>query len=457
MSSILTNMAAMTAVANLTATQKSLAQVQNQISSGLAVSSAQDNAAYYSIATNMRTNIGDLSAVSNSLNLGTSVVATATSATTNLTTVLQSISKQLVTASQPGTDLNSIQTNIAALRTQLQNTVAVASFNGVNLVDGSTSANPQVQFVAGVTGSGADTTVNTLTVDTTNTNFSGAAYVVGGAGSNALVDAAAKADNALNTAQTSYTTALNALSSAITAGGAAATDGTSATFKQIFGSTATQNAATGAITGIVAGTLAAALVGTTGTYTQVGTGTTPAAATSFSTGATGTTSALGGALGVLYGASASNSSTTGTATSAAGAAATADAAAKGDATANKIYGGALFSISQISLTSASADGTTPATSAAQIAAYIKQVGAALTAVNNASETFGAASSNISLQSTYTSALSDSITTGVGSLVDADMNAASTRLSALQTQQQLGVQALSVANQNSQLILKLFGG
>ena len=43
------------------------------------------------------------------------------------------------------------------------------------------------------------------------------------------------------------------------------------------------------------------------------------------------------------------------------------------------------------------------------------------------------------------------------LVDADMNEASTRLQALQTQEQLGIQSLSVANQNAALILKLFGG
>jgi flagellin len=50
---------------------------------------------------------------------------------------------------------------------------------------------------------------------------------------------------------------------------------------------------------------------------------------------------------------------------------------------------------------------------------------------------------------------DSVNRGVGQLVDADMNAESTRLQALQTQQQLGVQALSIANQNSQSILSLF--
>ena len=47
--------------------------------------------------------------------------------------------------------------------------------------------------------------------------------------------------------------------------------------------------------------------------------------------------------------------------------------------------------------------------------------------------------------------------GLSALVDADMNTASTRLQALQTQEQLGIQSLSIANQNSQLILKLFNG
>ena len=52
-------------------------------------------------------------------------------------------------------------------------------------------------------------------------------------------------------------------------------------------------------------------------------------------------------------------------------------------------------------------------------------------------------------------LRDVIDTGVGRLVDADMNEESTRLKALQTQQQLGIQALSIANSNSENILSLF--
>ncbi len=58
-------------------------------------------------------------------------------------------------------------------------------------------------------------------------------------------------------------------------------------------------------------------------------------------------------------------------------------------------------------------------------------------------------------STFNSALTTDYSNGVAGLVDADMNTASTQLQALQTQEQLGIQSLSIANQNSQLILKLF--
>ncbi len=80
---------------------------------------------------------------------------------------------------------------------------------------------------------------------------------------------------------------------------------------------------------------------------------------------------------------------------------------------------------------------------------------AFSRIVSASAVVGSLQNQISTQQTFNSALSDSLTSGIGSLVDADMNVASTRLQAEQTQQQLGIQALSVANQNSQLVLKLF--
>jgi flagellin len=87
---------------------------------------------------------------------------------------------------------------------------------------------------------------------------------------------------------------------------------------------------------------------------------------------------------------------------------------------------------------------------------LSDVSTALTSITKAAAVVGADQNNVTEQQNFISNLSDSLTNAVGSLVDADMNEASTKISALQVQQQLGVQALSIANSNTQLILKLFG-
>jgi flagellin len=68
---------------------------------------------------------------------------------------------------------------------------------------------------------------------------------------------------------------------------------------------------------------------------------------------------------------------------------------------------------------------------------------------------GAAKSRISIQQDFVKSLMGAIQAGVGQLVDADMNEESTKLQALQVKQQLGIQALGIANSSSQSILKLF--
>ena len=70
---------------------------------------------------------------------------------------------------------------------------------------------------------------------------------------------------------------------------------------------------------------------------------------------------------------------------------------------------------------------------------------------------GAQSKQIERHTTYVGKLSDALEAGIGNLVDADMAKESARLTALQVQQQLGVQALSIANQSPQIILSLFKG
>ena len=68
---------------------------------------------------------------------------------------------------------------------------------------------------------------------------------------------------------------------------------------------------------------------------------------------------------------------------------------------------------------------------------------------------GAAKARIEIQTSFVSSLMDAIEGGISQLVDADMNEESTRLQALQVKQQLGIQALSIANGSSQSILRLF--
>ena len=74
---------------------------------------------------------------------------------------------------------------------------------------------------------------------------------------------------------------------------------------------------------------------------------------------------------------------------------------------------------------------------------------------DAAANFGSAGGRIETQKSFISKLTDALKTGIGSMVDADMEEASARLQALQTQQQLGIQSLSIANQAPQSILALF--
>ena len=88
---------------------------------------------------------------------------------------------------------------------------------------------------------------------------------------------------------------------------------------------------------------------------------------------------------------------------------------------------------------------------------ITWVDTAIGSMTTSAANLGAVKQRVSLQQDFVKTLMDAITRGIGTLVDADMNEESTRLQALQVQQQLGVQSLSIANQNSQNILSLFKG
>ncbi len=87
--------------------------------------------------------------------------------------------------------------------------------------------------------------------------------------------------------------------------------------------------------------------------------------------------------------------------------------------------------------------------------YIKGVDTAIKEMTTAATNLGSVKQRIGLQSEFVTALGQAIDRGIATLVDADMSEESTKLQALQVQQQLGIQAMSIANSSTQNILSLF--
>ena len=113
-------------------------------------------------------------------------------------------------------------------------------------------------------------------------------------------------------------------------------------------------------------------------------------------------------------------------------------------------------ISTANLTDTDIDNATTGASFEDILdAMISSADTAISAMTTAAADLGASKGRIDMQSDFVSNLMDAIDRGIGTLVDADMTKESTRLSALQTQQQLGTQALAIANGSAQSILSLF--
>ncbi|OYW74016.1 MAG: flagellin [Asticcacaulis sp. 32-58-5] len=86
-----------------------------------------------------------------------------------------------------------------------------------------------------------------------------------------------------------------------------------------------------------------------------------------------------------------------------------------------------------------------------------QLDSSIQNVNAALGALGSQAKQIDGHLSFVSKLTDSLTAGIGNLVDADMAKESAKLQALQVQQQLGTQALSIANSGPQVILSLFQG
>jgi flagellin len=113
------------------------------------------------------------------------------------------------------------------------------------------------------------------------------------------------------------------------------------------------------------------------------------------------------------------------------------------------------SAQDLSLTGIGLSSTSSISTQLGASAMIATIATAITNVSNALSALGTGSKALGSHLTFVGKLQDSLDSGIGNLVDADLAKESARLQSLQTKQQLGVQALSIANQSSSSLLSLF--
>ena len=169
MSSINTNISAMTALQSLTAANKAYTETQKHIATGLRVGEASDNAAYWSIATTMRSDRSALSTVQDALGLGGSMVDVAYTAVNSSIDLVDQIKTKLVAAREPGIDRTKVQSEISELQKQLAGIASSASFSGDNWLSVNSSVstyNASKNIVASFTRTGNTVSVQTITIDT---------------------------------------------------------------------------------------------------------------------------------------------------------------------------------------------------------------------------------------------------------------------------------------------------
>ncbi|GAB4532234.1 MAG: flagellin [Ruegeria sp.] len=414
MSSILTNNGAMVALQTLKSVNKNLAATQNAISTGKDVATAKDNSAVWAISKVMESDVNGFNAIKDSLALGESTVAVARNASETVTDLLTQMKNKIVAAQEDNVDRSKINDDVTALRDQIASVVGAAQFNGLNLVDGSAgTASILASLDRDSTGA---VTASSITVNGQNLS-------TGGYSSKGVL---AGSDNA--------TTDNDAAGFTMDKSG-----GTG----DIVIDSSTDNFAAGDKVSITIGdkvasyTVQAGDLDPSGTYDSAYTDAIVAVGLKNQIDALGITG-----VAIDYDSSAPGTLTFVTGTAAAGADADRDVTVSAQFT--NAGSGGLGALSSI-------DVSTSAGAAAALGTIETLIDTAI----DASAAFGSAQGRIETQKEFISNLTDSFKSGIGSLVDADMEETSARLQALQVQQQLATQSLSIANQAPQSILSLF--
>jgi flagellin len=426
MSSILTNNSAMVALDTLRGINKSLASVQSEISTGKKINSSTDNAAIWSIATVMQADVESFSQLSDSLNLGSATVGVARDAANEVTDLLKSAKSAIVAANDASVtdnDRAKYQTDLTEITATIGSIVDAASFNGQNLL----KAGDVVSVLSSLNRAN-DGTVTTGTVDVARQDLT-------------------------TTAAVDEVTAVEG----VTGGTITSTDEVGGTLSS---TTVAENGGTSTLT-ITAGTT----VSETTYSIDIGDGTeqdfTVAAGLTQDEVAASLTSQISTAITALGSGNVfdnlSVASSTNVITFTNGAAAASNAnditialgtVSNADVTAvegvEAVAAGGLASLANLDISDA-----------AGASSALDAIDGLLQTAIDATAFFGSKQSRIDNQNEFVTTLSDSLKSGIGALTDANLEEASARLQSLQVQQQLGVQALSIANQQPQSLLALF--
>lgn len=135
--SVNTNASALSALQNLTITDRALGKVQSEINTGLKVASSKDNAAVFAIAQSLRADVSGLNAVKSSLDRAMSTVDVAVAAGEAVSDLLIEMKEKAVAAKDAGLDTSSrtaLNDEFTELRDQISSIVSNAEFNGTNVV-----------------------------------------------------------------------------------------------------------------------------------------------------------------------------------------------------------------------------------------------------------------------------------------------------------------------------------
>ena len=402
MSSILTNNSAMVALQTMKGINANLNKTQADISTGKSIASAKDNAAVWAISKVMESDVEGFKGISDSLSVGNATLTVARNASESVTKLLTEMKGKIVAAQAENVDRSKLQTDITQLTKQIESVVGAAQFNGLNLVDGSqTSINVLSSLDRSATG------VESSNIQVTAQDLS-----------------------------TSAGTALTGTSLGTVTGSPAAGGGTGTVtgFAIQGGAGALASNANGAVAGtttaLIEGDAIEITVGnTTGRYVVKVGDTNDELAIGLREALT-----AGGLNGSDFTLSTSTAGTLSITNNTNVSTTISVAATRGE--------GGLAALGTIDVT-------------ADPEAALTDIEGLLQTSINAASSFGSSQKRIDIQSEFVGKLTDSLKTGIGAMVDTDMEEASARLQALQVQQQLATQALSIANQQPQGLLSLF--